>query len=194
MKCRSLLFLVFSPVVWCADTPKLRLDDNVRPVKYSVDLKLLTDSPEFTGTVDIDVDVRKPTSTLWLNAKDLTIRSASVTGKWRQAAAPPRIEQRSGDLLSIRTNGFVPAGHAKVHIEYSGKISPKNSEGIFQGRDGNNLYLFTQFESIDARRAFPCFDQPEFKTPWQVTLHVKAQARKRFRTRRRFQKLPSRME
>src|SRR5262249_52231008 len=32
---------------------------------------------------------------------------------------------------------------------------------------------FTQFESIDARRAFPCFDQPDFKTPWRLTLHVK---------------------
>jgi alanyl aminopeptidase len=170
---RNWIFLVFLPVVWCADVPGLRLDDNVRPVRYTADLKLITDSPEFTGSIDIEVEVRKPTQVIWLNAKDLTIRTASVTGKWRQGAAPARVEQRSGDLLAIQSSAWIPAGHAKVHIEYSGKISPKNSEGIFQGRDGANLYLFTQFESIDARRAFPCFDQPDFKTPWQVTLHVK---------------------
>jgi len=68
-----------------------------------------------------------------------------------------------------------PVGAARLHIEYDGKISPRNSAGIFQSRDGNENYLFTQFESIDARRAFPCFDQPNFKTPWQLTLHVPRQ-------------------
>ncbi len=146
----------------------------MRPVRYAVDLKLLTDSPEFRGTIDIDIDVRKPASAIWLNAKDLTVRSAAITGKWRRESnAPPHIERRAGDLIEIRPAAFIPAGQARLHLEYSGKISPKDSEGIFQGRDGTNLYLFTQFEAIDARRAFPCFDQPDFKTPWQVTLHVK---------------------
>ncbi len=64
------------------------------------------------------------------------------------------------------------AGKARVHIVYQGKISEKSSAGIFQGLEGKQPYLFTQFESIDARRAFPCFDQPDFKTPWQITVHV----------------------
>ena len=63
-------------------------------------------------------------------------------------------------------------GPARIHIVYQGKISEKSSAGIFQGLDGKQPYLFTQFESIDARRAFPCFDQPDFKTPWQLTVHV----------------------
>ena len=67
----------------------------------------------------------------------------------------------------------VPAGAAQLHIRYQGKISEKNSAGIFRSKDGSENYLFTQFESTDARRAFPCFDQPNFKTPWQLTLHVR---------------------
>src|SRR5581483_1389680 len=65
-----------------------------------------------------------------------------------------------------------PAGAARLHLEYDGKISTRDSAGIFRARDAGENYLFTQFESIDARRAFPCFDQPNFKTPWQLTLHV----------------------
>ncbi len=164
---KSCLLLWLVPLVWCADGPKLRLDNQVRPVKYAVDLKLLTDKSEFTGSIDIDIDVRKPAPVVWLNAKEIAVQVATIDG---QAAS---VEPGNSDFVGLRPATALGAGPAKLHIVYSGKISPKNTEGIFQGRDGNNLYLFTQFESIDARRAFPCFDQPDFKTPWQVTLHVK---------------------
>jgi alanyl aminopeptidase len=162
-----LVFLLLLPATWAADAPTLRTDGAVRPVRYAADLKLLTDSPDFGGSIDIDVEVQRAAPILWLNAKEITIRSATVDGR------PAAVEPGDADFIGLRPPVPLPAGPAKVHIEYSGKISPKNTEGIFQGRDGNNLYLFTQFEAIDARRAFPCFDQPDFKTPWQLTLHVR---------------------
>jgi cytosol alanyl aminopeptidase len=164
---RISIFLACLAATCRAEAPKLRLDHDVRPVKYAVDLKLLTDRSDFTGSIDIDIDVRKPSPILWLNAKEIAIKLATING---QAAG---VEPGTADFIGLRPATALTAGPAKLRLEYSGKISPKNTEGIFQGRDGNNLYLFTQFESIDARRAFPCFDQPDFKTPWQVTLHVK---------------------
>jgi alanyl aminopeptidase len=67
----------------------------------------------------------------------------------------------------------VAHGRAKKRIVYEGKISRKDMQGIFQVKDGERWYVFSPFDWISARRAFPCFDEPNFKVPWQLSLHVK---------------------
>ena len=59
-----------------------------------------------------------------------------------------------------------------LHVDYQGKISRNSSAGIFQLKEDREWYVYSQFEPTDARRAFPCFDEPSFKVPWQMTLHV----------------------
>src|SRR5229473_1496344 len=73
--------------------------------------------------------------------------------------------------------GEFPAGDGRsgkgvLHIAYKGKISRNSSAGIFQLKEAGQWYVYSQFEPTDARRAFPCFDEPSFKVPWQMTLHV----------------------
>ena len=150
----------------------MRVDDAVRPVRYAADLTLRPESTMFAGAIDIDVEVSRPTTLLWLNAVDLTIREATLVrgGENRRAV----IEPGDANFVGLRFPAEVPTGAGRLRIQYEGKISPRNASGIFQGRDGNETYLYTQFESIDARRAFPCFDQPNFKTPWRLTLHIPA--------------------
>src|SRR5271168_4942452 len=160
--------IVFIATLLAADPPTLRLPEGVRPVSYAVDLTLLPDSPRFRAKADIDVTFAAPTSLFYLNAKELEIGSAEIN-KVKLA-----VEQVNENFIALRAPSAIPKGASKLHFEYSGKVSPKSSEGIFVGRDGDLNYLFTQFEEIDARRAFPCFDEPGYKTPWQITLHVKS--------------------
>lgn len=155
---------------WAAEPPKLRLDDSVRPVRYAAELTLRPDATDFSGAIDIDLELARPTSLIWLNAVDLSIRDARLQQNGQVLHAT--VEPGDRNFTGLRLSAEATAGPARLHLEYQGKIATRNSAGIFQGRDGNEKYLFTQFESTDARRAFPCFDQPNFKTPWQLTLHV----------------------
>jgi alanyl aminopeptidase len=165
---RTLALTLLVPLcLLAADAPKLRLGADVHPTRYAADLTALPAAATFSGIIDIDVTLAKPASLVWLNATDLTIQQATVNS---QAAA---VESAGEDFIALRLPAALPAGPAKIHIVYQGKISANSSAGIFQGEDAGTPYLFTQFESLDARRAFPCFDQPDFKTPWQLTLHIR---------------------
>src|SRR5439155_27372925 len=52
-------------------------------------------------------------------------------------------------------------------------LSPTEIDGASKQREGGDWYVYTHFEPIAARRVFPCFDEPSFKVPWQLTLKVK---------------------
>ncbi len=166
-----LAWTALTSISLAAEAPVLKLGYDVRPVRYAADLTLLTDAPGFSGRVDIDVTLVKPASLIWLNATAIRIRSASITAGGRSQTAS--VEPGNDNFVGLRVSAEVPAGAAKIHIEYEGKISDKNSAGVFRGIEGTEKYLYTQFESTDARRAFPCFDQPDFKTPWHLTLHIR---------------------
>jgi alanyl aminopeptidase len=64
-------------------------------------------------------------------------------------------------------------GHVDVEIHYSGKLDEKSDVGAYRRKAGDDWYVFTSFTAIDARRAFPCFDEPAYKAPWDVVMHVK---------------------
>jgi len=148
------------------EAPKLRLGNAVVPSHYSVELTLEPGKDTFHGVADVDVDIREPQNTVWLNALELTIHEASIGGQPAQAV--PGNPQVTG----LSTGKPVASGRTRLHISYEGHISSKSSAGIFQMKEDNRWYLYTQFEPTDARRAFPCFDEPSFKTPWEIALRV----------------------
>ena len=166
-------------IVCCAasfaaeQAPKLRLSEveDVSPTRYRVDMSLDPDKPTFTGSVIVQLAVRKPVQTIWLNASKITIQDASATVGGKRMNA--RILSGGDAYVGFHFDAPVPTGTSELRVSYSGAIRKDNS-GVFQAEDGGNFYILTQFESTDARDAFPCFDEPVYKVPWQLTLRVPA--------------------
>ena len=106
-----------------------------------------------------------------MNAIGLQIQEAIVSPESGQR----RVSREScagGTSLSAFLSIVPISGKGVLHVAYQGKISRNSSAGVFQLKEDREWYVYSQFEPTDARRAFPCFDEPSFKVPWQMTLHV----------------------
>ena len=128
-------------------------------------LRIVPDEDTFSGSIDIEIEVREPANVIWLNATGLQLTDATLAG------AAGKILPGNADFQGVSFDK--PATSGRMRIRYSGVINRKDSSGIFQVKDGDDWHVYTQFESIYARRAFPCFDEPAFKVPWNLALEVK---------------------
>jgi cytosol alanyl aminopeptidase len=152
--------------------PKLRLPATVRPQSYAVAMRMSPREEKFKGTVDVDIDVAVPTNVVWMHAgENLTIRSATLSGT-ASAARNGRPERAHDGLVGIAFDEVLKPGRYKLSLAYDGTLPSRDGRGAYRQEDRGDWYVFTQFESTDARRAFPCFDEPSFKAPWQITLEV----------------------
>ena len=152
--------------------PQFRLPvDVAAPVRYRAELTIVPDQDTFTGVVEIDVHFAKPAAVLWLNGERLSVKEATLTTSYEKLTA--KVTNAPKDYIGFGFGHHIGPGDATLHITYQGEISRKDQQGIFQMKDGGRWYVYSQFENIGARRAFPCFDEPSFKVPWQLTLHVK---------------------
>jgi len=166
------ILLALTPGLCAAQNqpPQFRLPTFAAPVRYSVNLTVVPDKDTFTGSVDIDINFKAASSVLWLNAEKLEVKSATLSFAGR--TLPAKLIPEPKDILGFSFDSAVGPGLAKFHAEFEGQISRKDMQGIFQVKDGDHWYIYSQFENISARRAFPCFDEPSYKVPWQLTLNV----------------------
>jgi alanyl aminopeptidase len=148
------------------------LPDQVRPTGYTAELTLDPSQPTFQGVVDIDLDVKEATDALWLSGRQLTVKEVALTAGGQPVAVTR--SQGEGDFLGFLPELPLRPGAAHLRIVYEGQLSERETLGAFRVREEGEWYAYTQFEPLGARRVFPCFDEPGFKVPWQLTFHVPA--------------------
>jgi aminopeptidase N len=170
------ILLLFVPAGLAAqDIPRGKLSDAATPIAYRLDLKVLPEQPRFSGHTEIDIMLNRGGGTLYLHGRDLEVTSAFtrvggriVKAKWRQV-----------DPLGVAELTFaepLASGRATLVFDYSGAFGD-GPAGFYRVKVGNDWYSWTQFESIDARAAFPSFDEPGFKTPFTVSLTTSSTSR-----------------
>ncbi len=146
----------------------VRLDQNVAPIDASIDLVLDANRPNYTGTATFSLKVDKPTSAFRMHAQGLkvTLKSFVTDG----TPVPLTMAPAAQNQLGLSSKQPLSPGTYLLTLSFSGKVSSNNDHGIFVEKEAGNNMVFTQFEPISAREAFPCFDQPDFKHPWTFSI------------------------
>ncbi|XP_047084021.1 aminopeptidase M1-C-like [Lolium rigidum] len=150
-----------------------RLPRFAAPRRY--ELRLLPDlvACTFSGSVAITVAVSAPTRFLVLNAADLSVDRASIHF---QVLAPEEVVFFKDDgILVLGFAKQLPLGEGVLKMDFNGTLNNQmrgfyRSKYQHKGKERN--MAVTQFESVDARRCFPCWDEPAFKAKFKLTLEV----------------------
>jgi puromycin-sensitive aminopeptidase len=152
-----------------------RLPGDVVPSHYQIELTPDLDRATFEGSVLIDIDVSETIDEIACNAAELEIRDARL---WRDGSAielHPALDEATERLL-LRGDTSLPTGSARLEISFNGVLNDRLKgfyRSTFTDDDGTkHTIATTQFQSTDARRAFPCWDEPAFKATFTVSLVV----------------------
>ena len=161
--------------------PRGMLSDVAEPLHYALSLTVQPDKPTFSGEVAIRTQLNARVEGLYLHGRDLNVSHASVmTAEGARVRADFR--QLTGDGVAwVSFARPIDAGEITLEFAWEAPFDERLL-GLHRVVEEGRAYAFTQFESIYARRAFVSFDEPRFKTPYDVTLTVDAQHEAIFNT------------
>ena len=161
--------LVASCASLAGETALGRLGNDVVPVSQAIALELDARRPDYSGSVEVVLDVAKPVRSIRFHAEDLQLTSVvldAAEGGEPEALSVAQIADAQVEATSGRT---IPAGRHVLRIAFTNDFDTK-ATGLYRLQVAGEWYAFTQFEAIDARQAFPCWDEPSFKIPYRVTI------------------------
>src|SRR4051812_8306303 len=155
-----------------ASTPG-KLPKQVAPEEYAIRIAPDIGKRAFSGSETITLKVGEPVKQLVLNALEIKISKAAIDGKAVPASAI-KVDDKQ-ETLTIAAQ--LAAGSHQLDLEFTGKIN-QQGQGLYyapyqeQSTGAKKIMLGTQFEATDARRMFPCWDEPSFRARFQLTAVV----------------------
>jgi len=155
-----------------------KLSKDVVPRSYDIQLKPNIEKHTFTGSETVALDVRQPTKTIALDVNAVAISSAKLlgaNGEDEQAAAIA-IDPRE-QIATLTFAREIASGAHHLSLDFSGVIN-QSAQGLFyatyeeESGGPSKTMLATQMEAVDARRLFPCWDEPSFRAKFRLTATV----------------------
>ena len=158
-----------------------QLPRSVRPLHYSITAVPDAANLRFHARTEIDIEILERTDRITLNAADLTFGEVALLGGPGPHPAAPHATDSEIDAerqtASFRFGRRLDPGRYRLTLNYSGVINTQ-AVGLFaldyDTPEGRKRALFTQFQAPDARRFFPSWDEPQFRTPYDLRVVVPA--------------------
>src|SRR6266702_3880901 len=166
----SLFTVLIAILVHASASQAQRLPQSVKPEHYALKLTPDLKNATFAGHESIDVIIPQPVDAITLNAVE--IKFETVKAKLNGKTLTAKVTEDAGKQQATFNFGQqLPAGKLRLSIDYSGILNDK-LRGFYLSKTAKRNYAVTQFESTDARRAFPSFDEPAYKATFDVSLTV----------------------
>jgi alanyl aminopeptidase len=156
-----------------AVSPQGQLPENVTPTHYDLSLRINPEEGTFSGTVAIRVTLTESIEQLWLHGKDFNVSLARFITEQGKNISLSYQEMGHSGVVSLLSSQPLVAQKGTILIEFSSVLAD-DLAGLYKVEEAGLSYVFSQFEATDARRAFPSFDEPRFKTPFDIQLEVKS--------------------
>jgi puromycin-sensitive aminopeptidase len=153
----------------------VRLSPDVLPARYEITLKPDLTAFTFAGTEIIHLSLRKAARAITLHAKELEIDAVVARTDAGDQFATSITYDDAAETSTFHFAKPVAKGQARLHITFHGILNDKMRgfyRSTFEHAGKTHVIATTQFESTDARRAIPCFDEPAMKAIFDVTLVV----------------------
>lgn len=147
------------------------LPKNIQPLHYALALTIVPERDRFEGRAEIKIQLDKAARHIWLHGNGLEVSEVFATDSKGRAIAGRYAQVEKSGVARVDLESALPAGAATLIFSYK---APFNTalDGLYKVVENGQSYAFTQFEATSARLAFPGFDEPAFKVPFDITLTI----------------------
>jgi alanyl aminopeptidase len=163
-------------VATVAEPPAGQLPAGIVPTHYTLDLTIDPRETRFSGRVAIAVEISAPTDRIWLHGLGLDVTEAYALDAGEKRIEAMYAQALDSGVASVTLAQALPQGSATLHFAYSAPFNT-SVNALFRTERGADAYAASQLEPVAGRQIFPSFDEPRFKTPFDVLITARADDR-----------------